>query len=78
MLGLVRKLLGRVRYRRRWSVIAAAAEAAADSAIAEANRQGRGRRARNEESASRRFAALAADADGRPTARPGGWLRRPR
>ena len=78
MFGLVRTLLGRMRYRRRWSVIAAAAEAAADSAIAEANRGGRGRRARTGESPSRRFAALAADADGRAAARPDGWLRRSR
>lgn len=61
MFGLVRTLLGRMRYRRRWSGLAAAAEAAADSATAEANRQDRGRRPRNENDRPRRVGARAAD-----------------
>lgn len=44
MFGLIRTLLGRMRYRRRWSVVAAAATAAADTATAAAGRQDRGGR----------------------------------
>ena len=66
MFGLVRGFLGRMRYRRRWGVIAAAAAAAADSATAEANRQDRGRDGANR----RRLSGdRAADAGGRHMAR---------
>ena len=39
MFGLTKTLLGRMRYRRRWSGLAAAAAAAADSATADFNRR---------------------------------------
>ncbi len=56
MFRLVRTLLGKMRYRRRWSGIAATALAAADKATAEANRldQGRRDRKRGEPSAAAR------------------------
>jgi hypothetical protein len=39
MLGLVRAVLGRMRHRRRWAKIAAAATAAADRAMADLDRR---------------------------------------
>jgi hypothetical protein len=48
MAGLFAKLLGAIRYRRRWRALAAAAEVAADKATTELDRhaQDRGRRRR--------------------------------
>jgi hypothetical protein len=46
MFGLMKAFLGRMRYRRRWSRLAAAASATADSATADLNRR---RRSRNDE-----------------------------
>jgi hypothetical protein len=43
---LIGAFLGRIRYRRRWGQLAAAAEAAADKATADLNRRKGGRRAR--------------------------------
>jgi hypothetical protein len=44
LFGLMRMLLGRRRYRRRWSATVAAAMAAADTATAAAGRQHQGQR----------------------------------
>lgn len=46
MAGLIAKLLGTIRYRRRWRILAAAAEAAADKATTELDHhvRDRGRR----------------------------------
>ncbi|MCB4823592.1 hypothetical protein [Roseicella aerolata] len=48
MAGLIGKLLGAIRYRRRWRILAAAAEVAADKATTELDRhvRDRGRRHR--------------------------------
>lgn len=48
MAGLIAKLLGAIRYRRRWRILAAAAEAAANKATTELDRRvrDRGRRHR--------------------------------
>ena len=58
MLGFVRAVLGRMRHRRRWAKIAAAAAAAADLATADLDR----RRGLERNAARRR---------GRPAHRPG-------
>ena len=49
MAGLITKLLGAIRYRRRWRALAAAAEAAADKVTTEFDRhvRDRGRRRRS-------------------------------
>jgi hypothetical protein len=51
MAGLIAKLLGAVRYRRRWRALAAAAEAAADKATTELDLRVRdqGRRRRTDQ-----------------------------
>ena len=61
MVGLIAKLLGTIRYRRRWRILAAAAEAAADKATMELDHHVRDRGRRH-------------GADRRP--RPSGRLRR--
>lgn len=65
MFGLMRAVFGRLQYRRRWSRLAAAAEAAADKATADLDRHKRGGRPQR---GPRRSDARAMD--GRPTAPP--------
>jgi hypothetical protein len=61
MAGLIAKLLGAIRYRRRWRILAAAAEAAADKATMELDRQVRDR-GRPHRAGQRRSAGAAARA----------------
>ncbi len=68
MFGLMRAFLGRIRYRRRWGRLAAAAEAAADKATADLDRHQRGRRSRRGRRRPHRSDARAMN--GRPTAPP--------
>ena len=68
MFGLMRAVLGRIRYRRRWGRLAAAAEAAADKATADLDRRDRGGRSRRGRRRPLRSDARAVE--GRPTAPP--------
>lgn len=70
MFKLVRTLLGRMRYRRRWSVVAAEAVAAADSATAEANRLDRAWHVDHEEKPARGLGARTTDSGGPSAQRP--------
>jgi hypothetical protein len=68
MFGLMRTFLGRIRYRRRWGELAAAAEAAADKADADLDRHKRDRRSRRGQRRPHRSDARATD--GHPTGPP--------
>jgi hypothetical protein len=68
MFGLMRAVLGRIRYRRRWGRLAAAAEAAADKATADFDRHERGGRSQRRQRRPLRSDARAVD--GRPTVPP--------
>jgi hypothetical protein len=57
MFGLMRLFLGKIQYRRRWGRLAAAAEAAADSATADLDHRERSRNFRHLHSQIERTAA---------------------
>jgi hypothetical protein len=68
MFGLMRRILGRVSYRRRWGRLAAAAAAAADSATRDLDRRERSRQSRRVDRAAHRPEARHADPGSRRAA----------